>query len=427
MSLPPAPPVAAPQDSFATPADEGWRRLHPATPLVKGWIAFVAFLVVVASQAVDALIPDGGSGNDDNPLNHMFDYIGWILLGAGALLVLLVAYTYFYWRFARYRLDAEAFHLNTGVIFRQRRSLRLDRLEAVDTVRPLVARLVGLAQLKLQSAGGSGSGVNLAFIKASEAAELRAELLEGASRAKRQATQAAAATTLPAPLGAAPAKAVPGLGELLHEEDAVADGPPLVVVGPDRILVSMALTFTTWWVVLGLIALVAIGIALKQPEIAFMMIPGLLGVFQFFWQRVAGEWAFTVTPTGKGLKLSHGLFTTVIQNVPPDRIQAIQISQTMLWRSKNWWRVTMNVAGYGADNPNQVRQQVLAPVVTEQEVQAILWAVLPQLAGPAAWPLITGAMSGQGETPGFIVAPRQAKVLDPLVWRRRGFAAIPEA
>ncbi|MDR1825251.1 MAG: PH domain-containing protein [Bifidobacteriaceae bacterium] len=440
MTTPPPPAPVEPIDTLATPADEGWHRLHPATPLVKGWIALVAVLLVLASQAADLLMPDfeDDAEGHANPLNQAFDYIGWILLGLGVLLVLIVAYTYCYWRFARYRLDDEAFHLHTGVIFRQRRSMRLDRLEAVDTVRPLVARLVGLAELKLQSAGGSGSGVNLAYIKYAEATALREQLLAGARRVKGGADQAvgetqaaqatSAAVAVPGvPLSGGPTAVPAATPSALFGDDEFKDAPPLVTVGADRIMGSLLLSMTTWWVLVCLIGLVVLGIVLKQPEIIFMVIPGLLGVFQFFWQRIAGEWSFTVTPTTTGLRLTHGLFTTVTQNVPQDRIQAIQLSQTLLWRARGWWRVTMNVAGYGVDNPNQVRNQVLAPVVTEQEIQAVLWSVLPQLAGPQAWELVTGALNGEGETPGFITAPPKAKVLDPIVWRRRGFAAIPEA
>ncbi len=50
------------------------------------------------------------------------------------------------------------------MLFRRSRRVRLDRLQAVDVVRPLVARALGLAELRLEVAGGSSSEAPLAYL-----------------------------------------------------------------------------------------------------------------------------------------------------------------------------------------------------------------------------------------------------------------------
>ena len=85
----------------------------------------------------------------------------------------------------RFAVTDEAVHLRTGILFRQQRQARLDRLQAVDVVQPLLARLVGLAELKLEVAGGSGSAVSLAFLREADAEALRAELLALAAGLQR--------------------------------------------------------------------------------------------------------------------------------------------------------------------------------------------------------------------------------------------------
>ena len=56
--------------------------------------------------------------------------------------------------------------------------------QAVDVVQPILARLLGLSELKLEVAGGPGSAVSLAFLKEEEADALRAELLARAATAE---------------------------------------------------------------------------------------------------------------------------------------------------------------------------------------------------------------------------------------------------
>ena len=75
----------------------------------------------------------------------------------GLVIVVITGLLVLSWRLTRYRVTAEALELRHGVLVRRQRRARLDRLQAVDVVQPLVARIFGLARLKLDVAGGAGS------------------------------------------------------------------------------------------------------------------------------------------------------------------------------------------------------------------------------------------------------------------------------
>src|SRR5699024_4757154 len=131
-------------------------RGHPVSPFIRGGIVVLAVLGYLVTQQVDRIatsfseVPDDGAGGaGDYPL---------VQLGAVALAVLgAVLLGLLSWWFTRYRLGADTLEMHTGAIFRQHREVRYDRIQAVDLVRPLLARLCGLSEVRVESAGGGDS------------------------------------------------------------------------------------------------------------------------------------------------------------------------------------------------------------------------------------------------------------------------------
>ena len=67
------------------------------------------------------------------------------------------------WLRTKYWIEADELRVDTGVLFRQSRRIRIDRLQGIDIVQPFVARLFGLAELRMDVAGGDREG-SLAFL-----------------------------------------------------------------------------------------------------------------------------------------------------------------------------------------------------------------------------------------------------------------------
>ena len=104
----------------------------------------------------------------------------WLLLGGGTLLLLTVLGFILSWYFTRYQVAEGYVRVNTGFLFRQQRQARLDRVQAIDVVQPLLARIFGLAELRFEVADAGESAVHLAYLRADEARQLRATILAGA-------------------------------------------------------------------------------------------------------------------------------------------------------------------------------------------------------------------------------------------------------
>jgi len=95
---------------------------------------------------------------------------------AGIVLITLLVQTVV-WRGTTYAVDADAISIRSGLLVRQTRHLRLDRLQAVDVVRPLAARVLRLTELRIEVAGAGKSRVSLRYLSAAEAEALRAQIL----------------------------------------------------------------------------------------------------------------------------------------------------------------------------------------------------------------------------------------------------------
>lgn len=146
-----------PGEQPAQPAQAGLKRLSPLSPFVRSWIFFVALLGITWQNL---------GGGETGPI---------IVLLIVVVLVGLI-YGFFSWLLTKYWIDGAELRIETGVISRQSRRIRIDRLQGVDVVQPMVARILGLAELRFDVAGGKAEGT-LAFLPLAEADELRTVLL----------------------------------------------------------------------------------------------------------------------------------------------------------------------------------------------------------------------------------------------------------
>ena len=128
------------------------QRLHPLTPFVKGWGYFVvAAFALVNNEGLRSNLKIAGIG-----LAGVL--VGGILLGALS------------WWFTKWQLTADAIRVDSGFLFRRTRIIRFDRIQAIDVAQPFVARLFGMAELRMDVAGGGKSDGKLSYFRYDEAA-----------------------------------------------------------------------------------------------------------------------------------------------------------------------------------------------------------------------------------------------------------------
>src|SRR5690606_15307739 len=77
-----------------------------------------------------------------------------LLLQVVIALLVGAALSFLSWWFTKFRIVGDEMLIVRGILFRRSRRIRIDRLQAVDIVRPVQARLLGLAELRLEVASG---------------------------------------------------------------------------------------------------------------------------------------------------------------------------------------------------------------------------------------------------------------------------------
>lgn len=394
----PAAPAPDGPEATAPPA-ETWHRVHFISPLVRGWIALVAILYFVGRDWFEGLFSGGSRERGPLPEGIGLLVAGGIVLG---VVVVVAAAFLVSWYFTRYQVTAEHVRVHSGVVFRQQRQARLDRVQAIDIVQPFLARIFGLAELKFEVADAGESAVRLAFLKLADARRLRATIL------------ARAAGVDPDPE---------------HPEEAVeAPEREVVAIPSARVVGAAVLSGTTVALVVAAAVVTTLGVVLETPIIATSFIPILIGVVGAYWSALNTGYNFRAATSPDGIRMRYGLLDTRSQTVPPGRVQALSIQQSPLWRLKGWYRVTVNVAAYGASvsSEGQARATLL-PVGTRDEVLQILALVLPDPGTPRPVEVFTAGMAGRDGAEGFATTPRRARWLAPLAWRRTGFVGTRTA
>ncbi|MDQ0599981.1 putative membrane protein [Streptomyces canus] len=337
------------------------RRLHPVTPLRRAW----APVAVLIGWAVH---------DPDQTQRQLTRLTPTVLLIVLALFVPAAAlYGFLTWWYTHFAVTEAELRIRTGLVFRRTAHIRLERIQAIDVTQPLLARVAGVAKLKLDVIGTDKKD-ELAFLGEREARALRAELLARAA-------------------GFAP--------ETAHE---VGEAPAreLLRTPPRDLAIALVLTGATW---------ATLAAALVVPPVLWFAthslwtvlatgVPLLGAAGASSVGRFVGEYDWTVGESPDGLRIDHGLLDRTHETVPPGRVQTVRIVEPLLWRRRGWVRVELDVAGSS--------NSVLVPVAPREVAEAIVARVLPGVVVPPA-----SALSRP---------PRRAGRCVPVWWRGYGLA-----
>lgn len=337
---------------------DGWHRLHPLSPAVRAGRVLIAFVVVFLPTFL------GGSRS------------GWDAAIHGLVLAALVGVGVVSWLVTRWRVEGNDLRIETGLLRRSSMRYPLSQVQAIDTVRPGLARVFGLAELRLRM-GGTGGSARLAYLPVDHAHTLRARLL-ALSTGKDADT--------PEP------------------EDEV-----LVTVPVGRTLASLALTMPAL-VLIAYAGTLAVAVALGASAtgaIAGYASPILIGDAVALWRRFNRAYRATVAHAPEGLRVRAGLVETSAETIPRGRVQAVRVLEPLLWRPFGWCRLDVDVAGRIGDRGGERRSErqlrAVLPVGSRAEARQLLELLVPGAPEPARKP------------------PRRAKWKSPLRYRRLSF------
>jgi putative membrane protein len=343
----------------------GVRRLHPASLLFDAgrrffalatWGLAVLFFAARAEQA-------------------------WYLLFLLPPIVeALVRYVSF-----RYALEGDRLEIRGGVFVRNVRHVPYARIQNIDTVQGPLHRLLGVVEVRLETAAGKEPEAVFRVISTDQLAELRAGVF-GAPARPRTADEAWVAA----------AEAEPGWSPALQGEAAFfrmkSSDVLLFGLSAQRGLVLVGGAFVA---LREFAAEFGLEERLHDPleqasEGARALGPGswillLLGVFLLL-QAGTILWAFLtlhdfrIERKGEDLRTTCGLLTRQTASLPRSRVQFLDVRQS--WVQRLLGRVAVRALSAGGDSTedSQVSRKWLVPLCRKEELPAILSEVQPEAA-----------------------------------------------
>ncbi|GAA4178353.1 PH domain-containing protein [Gryllotalpicola koreensis] len=421
-------------------ADGQWHRMHPATPLLRGGAVLVAIAAIVFANLRERLIdwvarvPDRTREGDPIDAIVQHGWVLWALLGVLVLIAVIIVWYRVTWQMMQFRVTGDAVELKSGVLNRQNRQARLDRIQGVNVHRTLFARVFGAARLEIVVAGHDAN-LNLQYLASSAAEELRREIL-GLAGSKRAAHVGSAASGLDTPAspairsaGAAGAGAEYLVRSRAEEFVAPADLHPdfapasIVKVHPGRLIGSLILSpFTI--VLIAIVVWLVVEVARGNYFLLVAVIPSVFGMFTGYSRRFSRLARYTISGSSDGVRVGYGLLSTSSETIPTGRIHAVEVVQPLLWRPFGWWAIRIARAGRARQRGQAENASTVLPVGSLEDVGRVLPLLLPASDRTALLALVDATARYSRTARLFSQPPRAAAWLHPFSWRRVGYAYV---
>jgi putative membrane protein len=261
----------------------------------------------------------------------------------------------------RWRIEDDDLRIETGLLRRQSLRYPLAQVQAIDVVRPGLARLVRVAELRLRMAGPTGSTARLAYVAEHEVEALRDRLLALARGARHD-------------------EAAPG--SKAERTAARPEEHVLTSVTSPKLVASIVLEY--WWLIGILVALIAGFAASPATGVKITVGGGLIwaiSVVTFLWRRFNQQYRLTVAEGPDGLHLHGGLVALTAEIIRPGRVQAVRLVEPLLWRPLGWCRLEVDLAGRqrskGEGSAQRGQLRTLLPVARRPLAVELVDRLLP--------------------------------------------------
>ncbi|MDF7773978.1 PH domain-containing protein [Sphingomonas sp. AOB5] len=341
------------------------RRLHPASLFI-GWIKglpqFAGGIVAI------------GVALRESP---------WLVVAAGGILAISGLIALLKWRNFTYRIDGDALVIEQGLLSRSRRAIPLERIQDVSIEQGLLARLLGLVIVKIETGGGVADEGSLNGVGLAEAKRLRETLRSGTRIATGSVAEVAEATPETALF-------------------AMSFGRILLFGAFNFSLLWMAALFGAfqffddflpfdrdqlfeWLDVAGHEASARFGIALVLGIIGLLLV---LGFVSGLLGTVLREFGFRLTQGEGRFRRVRGLLTRSEVAIAIRRIQLALIERRPITNALGY--ASLQFQSLGGSNDAGGRQE-MAPFARAEEIEAIVAAAgMPRFERPGMKPVAAG-------------------------------------
>ena len=347
-------------------------RLHPGS-----------WLFVLLQQArqffvpLVALVVFGQRGDRD-------DHYGWLV--SLVVIGVLVAVSVMQYLTYRYRLGADAIHIRSGLLERSWRDIPYARIHNVVLHQSLLHRMFGVAEVRLESAGGARPEAQMRVLRLDRALALEQRVRHGSN--------APASTPIDAsmpPAVEAPARRLLSLSTAEVIRLGLISNRGMVVVAaafgvlyqtfPQRsvnqFIASNGEQAYRYVHTLhpGLAATAAVALLLALALLlAMRALSIVLALVQYH--------GFTLSEAERRLTIERGLLTRVRTSTTQRRIQAWTLREGFLHRVLRRRRLQVDIAASRQRDEHGRAFRDLAPIATPHTCDALISELLPH----AAWP-----------------------------------------
>ena len=280
---------------------------------------------------------------------------GLLVVPLGVLAILLVVgYEVAYYRRFSINLSDDALEVYSGVFARQEREIPYRRIQNVDVTRNVIQRLLEIAQVKVETAGGGQTEAVLRFVSDDDAEYLQSELR---TRKRRVTADIDAEEGVPEPetdvLFELDQHALVRLSLLSFDVRvfgllfAIAS-----IVGP------FAGSFVSGFAGAALVAVILVGAILLT-----LLLWGV-GAASTYIQY----YGFTLTRVDDDLRYERGLLQRYDGTIPIEKIQAFAVEEHVLMRQFDFAALAVQTAGYAPGQGPSRGSEAAVPLATRQEV-----------------------------------------------------------
>ena len=376
-------------------------RLHPLTLFFAFWNAIrgilIPFIIVFLFRR------DKGQ--------EVYVWMALLFVGIPTVLAIIKYFTF------TYRISGGELITKQGILGRTQRNIPLVRVQDIRIEQRVMHRLLRMADVHIETAGGKGPEASLSVLSRVEADRLRTAVFDQIALAKGEAPAAGQAAV-------APEREIVRqlsirdlvLAGITSNQTASALAVLVVVwgllddfLGPEAYerWVRQTTESAVKWVehtgqgawlyfVIGALALVIVGVL-------FSMIGSILMFY-----------GFTLARSGEDLHRSYGLLTRRSSSLPRRRIQVLKIEETVLRRLFRLAAVRADTAG--SRNPQGEQssggRDLLVPIVQRGELPALLPTFFPDLeSGEPEWRQVSRRAIRRGAAKGSLACILLASLL----------------
>ncbi|WP_158621645.1 PH domain-containing protein [Corallococcus aberystwythensis] len=369
--------------------------------------ALVPLSGMIARVFLGALLPTYFAGERGLPT------VLWVIVVG--LAVLMLAAGLYEVATTSYRVVDAQLEIRSGILTRTSRFIEAARVQNTEVLQPFVSKLLGLVEVKVETASGGKADGHLRGLTPEDAQALIHAL---------QAVRGGVTVAVPLPGESIPEERVLSEarlgGLLLYGATALGLGVLAVVLGALHEITETFHKLLLPWMEAHWESLAAPGMSWLAATVAALA--GLFGLWLVSGVRAVLRFhGFRLVDTGTHLRAVGGLITRRQVTVRRARIQQVVLDEPLMRRTLGFGSVEVETAGVRTGNEAADRAELLVPVVPTARMPELLREFVPEL---------PDALSFQGAHPKALLRARiravglSVLVAAPATWFWGAWGAV---